>query len=142
MRRILLLSAVVLSSGCYHATVETGRAPSGQVVENQWAHGFIAGLVPPSTVSTAAECPQGVARVSTQLSVLNMLANILTFGIYSPMTIRAECAAPGAALNTENTIELHSGATKADLQRALGAAAERSRDHGADVFVTFRHLAE
>jgi hypothetical protein len=87
----------VVASGCYHATVDTGRAPSGVVVENQWAHSFIGGLVPPSTVNVAQDCPQGVSRVETQLSFLNGLIGGLTWGIYTPMTIRVTCAAGGAA---------------------------------------------
>jgi len=67
LRPVLLLASVLALGGCYHATVETGRAPSGQTVENAWAHSFIGGLVPPSTVNTASECPDGVARVRTQL---------------------------------------------------------------------------
>ena len=95
---VLALFAVLLS-GCYHATVETGRQPSGQVVENSWAHGFVYGLVPPSTVQVAQQCPNGVAKVETQLSFLNQLASAFTFGIYTPMQISVQCAAGAVAQN-------------------------------------------
>lgn len=93
MKRLLTLIAVVLiSSSCYHAKVVTGKPAGTQTVSNAWAHGFIAGLVPPSTVETAAQCPNGVARVETKHSFLNMVAQAITFSLYAPMTIEATCA--------------------------------------------------
>lgn len=85
----------VAASGCYHAVVDTGRAPSSTTIEKPWAHSFLAGLVPPDVVETASRCPDGVARVETKHSFLNSLANVLTWGIYSPMSIEVTCAAPG-----------------------------------------------
>jgi len=84
---------VLLSSGCYHARIETGLQPSGQTVERSFAHSWLAGLVPPSTVETMGRCPDGVARVDTQLSFVNQLVSVLTGGIYTPMSIRVSCAA-------------------------------------------------
>jgi len=87
------LLLVLVLSGCWHATIETGLTPSGDSISNAWAHSFIYGLAPPATVETAQRCPNGVARVETQHSVLNMLATWISFGIYSPMTIKVHCAA-------------------------------------------------
>lgn len=87
----LLMAAV--GTGCYHATIETGAAPSPTVVRKGCASGWIYGLVPPSTVSTASQCPNGVARVETQLSFVNQLVSYLTLGIYTPMEIVVTCAA-------------------------------------------------
>lgn len=124
-------------SGCYHATVDTGRAPSGQVVRKSWAHGFIYGLVPPSTVETAAQCPNGVAKVETQLSFLNQLANALTFGIYTPMEITVQCAAGGSALlEGVPVIAIPASAGRTDLDGALGRAATLSAEQGEAVYVT------
>ena len=83
---------LLVLSGCFHATIETGLPASATVVQNDWAHGFIIGLVPPSTVETKAKCPNGVAKVETQLSFLNSIASILTFNLYTPMTITVTCA--------------------------------------------------
>jgi hypothetical protein len=85
---LLLLGA----AGCYHATIETGAAPSTQTVERKWASGWIYGLVPPSTVNTKEKCANGVAKVETQQSFANQLVGLLTLGIYTPMDIRATCA--------------------------------------------------
>jgi hypothetical protein len=94
MRRLAIgiLSLVVLS-GCYHATVETGLTPGPQTIDVNWASGWIYGLVPPSTVEAMDRCTNGVARVETQLSFLNQLVSGLTFGIFTPMQINVTCAA-------------------------------------------------
>lgn len=133
--------AVVLAlglGGCYHATVDTGLRPSGEVVRKDWAHGFLYGLVPPSELDSAAQCPNGVAQVETQLSFLNQLANVLTGGLYTPMTIRVLCAV--GPDRTARVIELRE-ATRAELHRSLDEAAARSAETGAPVFVRFT-LAE
>jgi len=94
MRRTMLAPAlgVLLLSGCYHATIDTGRTPSPTVIEQAWAPGWIYGLVPPKSVSTAQQCPSGVAKVETKLSFLNQLVSGLTFGIFTPMHIKVTCA--------------------------------------------------
>lgn len=93
-RTVLVLLAATLFplAGCYHATVQTGLEPSPQQVEEGWAHGFLYGLVPPSTVDVEQECPDGVAQVETVHSFVNQLAYIITTGIYTPMTITVTCA--------------------------------------------------
>ncbi len=96
MKNGLLVVATALAlSGCYHATIETGLPPSPQTLENKWASGWIYGLVPPKTVETMQRCPNGVARVETQLSFANQLVNFLTLGIYTPMEIVVTCASGG-----------------------------------------------
>jgi hypothetical protein len=77
----LAIASLALSGACYQATVETGVAPSGQVIEHEWAPSFSGGLVSPDAMETAAKCPNGVAKAETQLSFLNMVADAVTFGI-------------------------------------------------------------
>jgi hypothetical protein len=93
IRKYFAIVAMLLTfSACYHATIQTGLTPSAQTIEQNWATGWIYGLVPPSAVETMQGCPSGVARVETQLSFPNQLVNILTLGIYTPMTIVVTCA--------------------------------------------------
>lgn len=132
-----VLTLVVLASGCYRATVDTGRVPSGQTVEKHWAHGWVYGLVPPSTVETAAKCPNGVAKVETQLSFANQLVGFLTGGIYTPMSIEVQCAAAGTSLSDAEVIALPAEASTAQLGRALNMAAERAVEMEEPVYVTF-----
>ncbi len=101
IRPLALVAMLLTLSACYHATVQTGLAPSTQTIEEKWASGWIYGLVPPATVQTMQGCPAGVARVDTQQSFVNGLVAIITFGIYTPMEIIVTCAAgPGASLVT------------------------------------------
>lgn len=92
MKRAILFATVLTLSGCYHATVNTGLTPSAQRINKGWASGWIAGLVPPSTVQAQQECPNGVASVETQLSFANQLVAWLTGYIYTPMSIEVVCA--------------------------------------------------
>lgn len=97
MRRGALILAALVCVGCYHATIETGVTPSTETVKKPFAAAWIGGLVPPSTVSTEAKCHNGVARVETQLSFVNMLVGWLTLGIYTPMSIEVTCGVAGPA---------------------------------------------
>lgn len=94
---LLAVALVAGSTGCYHAIVETGRPASEQKIEKPWAHSFIAGLVPPDVIETAERCPNGVSRVETRHSFLNMVAAIVTWNIYSPMHITVTCASSAAS---------------------------------------------
>jgi Bor protein. len=81
-------------AGCYHANVETGRAPGNQRIENGWAPGYLGGLVSPSPVDAKSSCPNGISRVETERSFLNGLVAFATLSIYTPMSISVTCAAP------------------------------------------------
>ena len=93
MRRSSLVLIALALVGCYHATVETGAAPSEQVIERCCEAGFLGGLVPPKAVRSEAACPNGVARVETSRSFSNVVFTVLTAGLYSPMSVRITCAA-------------------------------------------------
>ena len=126
--RIAKLAVVVLATaalGCYHATIETGRPASSQVVDVPWAHSFIVGLVPPATVDVASECENGVARVETQQSFLNGLVAVLTWSIYTPMQITVTCAASGG-MEEDAAASVIEVEEMAELPAALNEAALRS----------------
>lgn len=92
VRSLALICFIALTSACYHAAIDTGLTPSTQTIEKPWASGWILGLVPPSPVKTAQKCPNGVAKIDTQLSFLNQLASFVTLSIYTPMDIKVTCA--------------------------------------------------
>lgn len=138
MRKILVRSVAAAAllfgtTACYHATVDTGRTPNGVEVEKNWAASWLGGLVPPSTVEVAQQCPNGVARVETQLSFLNQLAAWLTAYIYTPMTITVQCAGPTAMVGAE-VIEV---ASAAEMRDAMTKAAAMSTESGDAVYVNF-----
>jgi hypothetical protein len=134
MSLVVPLLMMAAFTGCYHAIVETGRTPNGQVIENEWAHSFIGGLIPPSVVETASQCPNGVARVETQHSLLNMLAASLTWGLYSPMTITVSCAGPTALDTSRATLQVADAST---AERSLARAVQLAKSSGEPVFVHF-----
>ncbi len=131
MRRaasLVLLS--VLSTGCYHATITTGRPLSTTTIEQPWALSFIYGLVPPPTVETASKCPSGVAQVETMQSFLNGLVSGLTFGLFTPMTIKVTCAEGGRSAAPAIR-------SQGDAVKAISAAADMARERGTPVLVRF-----
>lgn len=127
---VVLAVLVTIAGGCYHANIDTGRTPSSVTVEKSWAHGWIYGLVPPSSLETAQKCPSGVAKVETQLSFANQLVNFLTGGIYTPMSIKVTCAAANSASATSIPVT----GSKVD---AIEDAAKLSGEISEPVFVTY-----
>ena len=132
-RTLLVALAAFSLSGCYHATIETGLATSADSVHVPWAHSFIYGLVPPATVSAAAKCKNGVAKVETQMSFLNGLVGAITWGIYTPMTITVTCA-NGQRASIDNGATITVGSNP---QAAVQQAAQLSRELGEPVFLKF-----
>ncbi len=135
-----LLGVLLVATGCYHATIDTGKPPAPETIERPWATSLIYGLVPPPVVETAARCPNGVSRVETQLSFLNQLVAWLTFGIYTPMSIKVTCAAAGsedqAVMHDSVLIEQHAALRSQQLRLTL--AARRSAELGEPVWIVFR----
>ncbi len=129
-----LATAVLVLSGCYHATVDTGRAPNGVQIEKKWANSFIYGLVPPAIVETASQCPNGLATVDTQLSFLNQVVSAVTFGIYTPMEIIVACAGGTASVDGPS---ITAGSSEADRISAMEEAAEVTRETQSTVYLQF-----
>lgn len=126
---VLLTATFMLVSigGCYHAQIITGKQPSNKVIEKKWFMGFVYGLVMPDQLDVANDCPDGVAKVETQLSFLNQVVSAVTGGIITPMTLEVTCAAgPGTA---QNVIRGD------DTQQVLTEAAHRLAKDQHPVFV-------
>lgn len=131
------LAVAIAATGCYHATIDTGLQPSGQTIKKPWATSFVYGLVPPEVVETAAKCPNGVAKVETQLSFLNQLVSALTFGIFTPMTIEVQCAAPRTGMApSDATVKVGAAATTEQKTVAMQQAVETAKQSGS-AFVVF-----
>jgi len=134
-----LLAVILVGLGCYHATIETGLPASNQVITQDFASCWVFGLVPPKTVEAASKCPNGVARVETQLSFVNGLVGILTLGIYTPMTIEVTCAGSGADLIGDADFLVAEDASPDEIRDAfICAAQEAYRTHN-PVFVRIGH---
>jgi hypothetical protein len=132
-RATALALLVVPLAGCYHATIETGLPAGQEKISQPWAMSFIYGLVPPPTVAVASRCPNGVAKVETQMSFLNGLVSSLTFGILTPMQIDVTCASGSRDDHPEDLVL----AAGPDHRAALQRAAEISATRKAPVLVQF-----
>lgn len=134
-----LLAAVMVLSGCYHATIETGLPPGTQTVEKPWASSWVFSLVPPQTVETASRCPSGVAKVETQISFLNGLVAFITLGIYTPMTIVVTCAGPDTPMDEadQSVVSIRFDANIEEKQHAFHDAAMLAARRGEPVLLKF-----
>lgn len=139
MKKYLFLIALpLLFTGCYHAQVSTGLPASNDVYQKAWATSFIAGLIPPSVVNAEQHCTNGVARVETRHSFLNMLATLITFNLFSPMEITVTCASSSADnYSGENILELAKNSAREDVVNTFSEAAELSASTEKTVYVSF-----
>ena len=87
----LVITVLFFSMGCYHAKISTGATPSSTTIDENWAQGWAWGLMGPE-LDTKSKCSRGVASVDTQVSFLNQVVSMLTFGIYAPMQLNVTCA--------------------------------------------------
>jgi hypothetical protein len=144
MRKLFLpslLAICLLFSGCFQARVTTDKTP-GKTVEKKWATGFINGLaMTNSNINAAQECPNGVASVETQLSFLNQIVSGLTFGIYSPMTVKVTCAAGSSTSSLMKApsieYEVPQDAATGEVRETVMAAASKSAQSENPVYVQF-----
>jgi hypothetical protein len=136
---LLLLFIPLTLSGCYHAQITTGLDASNEVYQQAWATSFIGGLVPPDIVNAEEQCSNGVAKVETRHSFLNMIAQMITFSLYSPMEITVTCASANADLNSEsNTLELAKNSDETVVKSTFEQAAKAAASSQTPVYVTFK----
>ena len=141
---IVVFFSLFLLVGCYHATIDTGLAPGSKTVE-MWKHSWIAGLVPPSVVEAQSACENGVARVETQQSFVNGLVGILTYGIYTPMTVIVTCAADdmsSAAVDSASVVTVPYGSDDEEIMDAFGQAADKAVAAEQPAYVQFEDRAQ
>ena len=136
---VLALLVAVAVFGCFHATIETGMPKSMETIEEPWAACWVFGLVPPNTISAAAKCPHGVARVETQRSFLNSLVAIVTFSIFTPMEIKVTCAGKSSAMipSPVPDIVIENGSSDEQILNGFQRAAEMAVNSGNPVYIEY-----
>jgi hypothetical protein len=98
MARTTFAALLLLSAGCFHASIETGMKPGNEKIEKDWASGWAWGIVGPDPIEAQSKCTGGVSKTETEHSFLNGLVQFVTIGIYTPMHLTVTCAAgPNAA---------------------------------------------
>jgi len=136
--KLVVVGLLLILAACYHATIETGLPASAQVIEKSFASGWIYGLVPPSPVKAMSQCPNGVSKVETQLSFVNQLVNVITLGIYTPMSIKVTCASSGrSSVPGTPEIKVGDGAKSEDIIDAFRRAADLAVESHGPVYVRF-----
>jgi hypothetical protein len=116
------LGFLLLASACHHQVVRTGRPPGSTVIDKPWTNTFIFGLVPPAEINTAAQCPAGVAIVETQMSFVNGLVGAITFGIYTPVSVKITCAGGTAMVPGARRVDVAADASIAEREAAVAKA--------------------
>ena len=83
----MLMAIGILFTSCYSYTTVVGDGAKGNETTKKWNHYLIGGLAP-IDVSNPKDLAGGAEdyNVKTEMSFVNGLVSVLTFGIYSPTT--------------------------------------------------------
>ena len=125
----MAIAGCVLLSGCFHQAVSTGMAPGTTVVRKPWTSTWIFGLVEAKPINVRQECPGGVAFVTSKMTFLNGLAQVLTFGIWAPQDVTITCAGGRASLDA-SVLQVPLGHAMAE---SVALAARTSWERGVPV---------
>jgi len=89
-----ILAALVLSSGCYSTKMYFASETPSAATRSATTHVFLWGMVPAGKVNLENLCGQAaISEVKTEMGPGGLIANLLTAGIWSPMTVTATCSA-------------------------------------------------
>lgn len=91
MRQVLALCLLLaVSSSCLHTmtAAQTRPAPQSQQRRQDF---LLWGLVPLQSFS-GSNCPDGISRVDTSMTLPNVLFTAVTFGLYWAVSIDTWCA--------------------------------------------------
>lgn len=88
---LLLLSCLLV--GCtHHVTIRFPNTLPTRQSESHWVNGFLWNLIGGETDASLYCGDAPVARIDVKKSFTNKLVSVLTFGIYTPMHVRMQCA--------------------------------------------------
>ena len=92
LRGLIAVGALAMLAGCFNVTyIAKSRAPSAVIHEHKLTF-FLGGLVGTEEIPAGQLCPNGVAKVHTQNTFVDMLLTVVTLTIYSPRTAEITCA--------------------------------------------------
>jgi hypothetical protein len=109
VRRLATLAAVLALAGCYHVRfVRPSASAERGAPREKWHHGFVGGAFDGTgPVDLAAACPDGFARVDTDVSFIQALGQLVTSGglllplhasLWTPSGVSVVCALPSTGL--------------------------------------------
>ena len=135
--RVLALAAVVVAtSACYHQVIQTGKTPGPTVIDKPFAMSFIWGLVPVPDIDVSSQCRTGIATVVTEMSLVNGLVHLVTFGLVTPRHVTVTCAA-AAGLRPGTEFYVARDASPQEREAVLTKAVEESARTQQPVVVRF-----
>ena len=87
-----------LACGCFNVTYSNPRLPPNGVVVEGTNRFFVAALVGDERVPVYQMCPQGVSKIESGLSIVDLVLTVVTFAIYDPRSYVVHCGgAPATA---------------------------------------------
>jgi hypothetical protein len=114
--RLAALAAAVALSGCFTIRYERRAQPEAGAPREQWHHGLVGGAIDASgPIKLAEACPDGWARVESQVTFFNGVAQLLTgagglwvmnASLWDPSTVRVQCARPAGPTRTRAVVVL------------------------------------
>lgn len=97
MNKLIGLSLLLATTGCFHFHYVTDQQPAPAPTSEAWHNGFVWGLAEGAPVDVAQVCPSGFARIDSTETFVNGLVHAATASIYTPETITITCSAGDAA---------------------------------------------
>ncbi len=95
MRPLSLIStalALLLCTGCFKHSIRDERKPPGTPTSDEWKPYVVAGLAPLGKSTVTTNCTGGIALFESRTSFANGLVALLTFNVFTPITVAYACA--------------------------------------------------
>ncbi|HTP51039.1 MAG TPA: hypothetical protein VMK42_10100 [Anaeromyxobacteraceae bacterium] len=90
--RTLLSALLLLATGCFHVNYVTTKPQAPAPAYDGWHSDVVWGLVEVSDpVDVPKLCPNGFARIESQLTFVQGLVQYLTIGLYNPQNVTVTC---------------------------------------------------
>jgi hypothetical protein len=83
----------IVSAGCSTQTFQMNQGNAVNPQKDEYQHFFIGGIGQEKSMNAAEICggADKVGKVETELTFLNGLLGVITYGIYTPRTARVYC---------------------------------------------------
>jgi len=101
---VLAVLGLLFATGCYRIKYTRNTPPTPAPMYDEWHHDFIFGLVEATEpVNVSQACPNNISVVEHEMTFVNGLVRVLTLNIWTPLTVKATCAATKAGGDAPQT---------------------------------------
>ena len=136
-KALVVAASLVATTACYHQVIQTGRAPGPTIIEKPWTATWVWGIIGATPINVSQQCKRGVATVETQMTVVNGLVYIITFGVYAPRDVKITCASGSAMKPGMQEFYVGGAASAQERETVLETAIDVSARSGSPVVVRF-----